>query len=214
MKGLLKNNLYAVYANAKVFSAFMVLLGIFVVAVVSQSLLIGYVMIGIVGFSVDAITVTKNESASKWGKYKLTTPVKRADIVKSLFLNQIIWLLIGMIFAGTGVSLSWLLHGCPFDQSVDVLTLIALGVSMSLFTGAIFFPMFYSGGEERSGAFLVIALLCAFGLDWVIVSVLNDLLEPGINTILVGAAALIVCSLSAFLLSYPLSVAVFKRKEF
>ena len=95
MKGLLRNNLYAALSNAKVFSGFMILFGIFAVAVISQSLQISYAMIGIIGFSVNAIAVTKNEYVSKWGKYKLTLPVKRTDIVKSLFLNQMIWLLVG-----------------------------------------------------------------------------------------------------------------------
>ena len=72
MKGLLKNNLYATLSNAKVFSGFMILFGLFVVPVVSQSLQIGYVMTGIIGFSVNAIAITKNEFLSKWGKYKLT----------------------------------------------------------------------------------------------------------------------------------------------
>ena len=53
MKGLLKNNFLTVYANAKVFSIFMFLLGVFVVAVVSQPLLIGYGLLCMVGFSVN-----------------------------------------------------------------------------------------------------------------------------------------------------------------
>lgn len=214
MKGLIKNNLFAVWANAKVFSVFMLILGIFVVAVRSQSFLICYVLIGIVGFSVNAIVVTKNEFVSKWGKYKLTLPVRRADIVKSYFINQIIWLLFGTLFAGTGMGVSWLIHGCPFDQSIDVLTMVSLGVSISLFMGAIFFPLFYLGGAERSDVFLVITLLCAFAIDLVIVTVINELLEPGITTILLGAAALLVCSLLVFSLSYPLTVSIFKRKEY
>lgn len=214
MKGLLKNNFLAVCASGKVFAAFMLLLGIFVVAVISQSLLIGYAMIGMVGFSVNAIAVAKNEFISKWGKYKLTLPVKRADIVKSLFLNQIIWLLIGTLFALTGTGLSWLLHGCPFDQPIDIITMFALGLSISLFTGAAFFPMFYLGGAERSEVFLVIALLCAVAVDSVIVSVLNDLLEPGTATILVGAGALFAGSLLAFGLSCLLSVVLFKKNEY
>ena len=83
MKGLLKNNFFIVWANAKVFSIFMLIIGIFIIAVRDQSFQIGYVMIGIVGFSVNAIAVVKNEFISKWGKYKLTLPVKRSDIVKS-----------------------------------------------------------------------------------------------------------------------------------
>ena len=46
MKGLLKNNYFAVRSNAKAFSVFMLLLGIFVVAVISPSLLMGYALQG------------------------------------------------------------------------------------------------------------------------------------------------------------------------
>ena len=164
MKGLLKNNFFAVYANVKVFSIFMFFLGVFVVAVISQPLLFGYALLGTVGFSANAITSIKKEYVSKWGKYKLTLPVKRADIIKSYFLSQLIWLLVGMLLGGISVSLSWLLHGCPFDNAIDAITLFAFGVSMNLFTGAFFFPLFYLGGEERSEAFLVISLLRAVGV--------------------------------------------------
>lgn len=214
MKGLLKNNFFAVCANAKVFSIFMISFGVFVVAVVSQSLLIGYVMIGMVGFSVNAAAVAKNEFSSKWGKYKLTLPVRRIEIVRSLFWNQIIWLVIGTFFAGMGVSLSWLLHGCPFDQAIDTLTMFALGISMSLFMGAVFFPLFYLVGEERSEVLLIISLLCAFCINFVIISIMNDLLDPGIIAVLAGNAVMISSSISMFALSYWLTVEIFKRKEY
>ncbi|MDE6847109.1 MAG: ABC-2 transporter permease [Lachnospiraceae bacterium] len=214
MKGLLRNNLYGTLSNAKVFSGFMVLYGMFGVAVISQSVQIGYVMISILGFSVSAIIVAKNEFTTKWGKYKLTLPVRRVDIVKSQFVNQMIWLLAGTIFAGIELGLSWLLHGCPFDQYIDALTMFALGISMSLFMGAIFFPLFYAGGEERGEVFWMIAILCAFGIDYIIVTILNSLLEPGITTIVFKAAALVGCSLAAFGLSYQLTVGIFRRKEY
>lgn len=188
--------------------------GAFSVAVVSQSVQIGYVMIGIIGFSVSAIIVAKNEFTTKWGKYKLTLPVKRADIVRSQFANQIIWLLVGIVFVGVELGLSWLLHGCPFDYDIDVLTMFALGISMSLFMGAIFFPLFYAGGEERGEMFWMIAILCAFGIDYTIATILNSLLEPGITTVVCGAVTLVRCSLAAFGLSYPLTVGIFRRKEY
>ena len=214
MKGLLKNNFYAAYANARVFCVFMVLLGAFAAAVISQSLVIGYVLTVIIGFSFNAAAVAKNEFISKWGKYKLTMPVRRADIVKSLFLNEVLWLLVGILFAGIETGLSWLLHGCPFDQPIDILSMFALGISMSLFMGAVFFPMFYLGGEERSEVFLVISILCAFGIDLVIINIVNDVLEPGIVNILIGAAVLVGSSLLAFGISCLLSVVIFKRKEY
>lgn len=214
MKGLLKNNLYGAFINAKVFAGFMILFGILGVAVASQSVQISYALTGVVGFSLNAIVVIKNEFTTKWSKYKLTLPVRRADIIKSQFLNQMIWLLVGIFFVGIELDLSWLLHGCPFDQQIDVLNMFAIAISMSLFMGAIFFPLFYAGGEEKGEALIIIALLCAFGLDYMIVSILNHLLEPGMATILFGIVVLIGCSVVAFGLSYPLTVEIFKRKEY
>ena len=214
MKGLLKNNFFAVYANVKVFSIFMFFLGVFVVAVISQPLLFGYALLGTVGFSANAITSIKKEYVSKWGKYKLTLPVKRADIIKSYFLSQLIWLLVGMLLGGISVSLSWLLHGCPFDNAIDAITLFAFGVSMNLFTGAFFFPLFYLGGEERSEAFLVISLLSAVGVALGISSLINFYLEPGLATILLGSAILLICSVLTFILSYPWTVSIYNKKEY
>lgn len=214
MKGLLKNNMYATLSGARVFSGFMLLFGIFAAAVISQPMQIGYAMIGIVGFSVNAAAAVRNEFVSKWGKYKLILPVKRADIVKSIFQNQLFWLLIGALLAGAETGISCLLHGCSFDQPIDMLTMFALGISMSLFMDALFFPLFFLGGEERSEVFLVIALLCAFGIDLALISALNSLLKPGIFSILLCAAILLASSLLAFVLSYPLTVCIFRRKEY
>ena len=112
----------------------------------------------IIGFSISAIIVAKNEFTTKWGKHKLTLPVKRADIVKSQFLNQVIWLLVGV--------------------------------------------------------FWMFSILCAFGIDYTIITILNSLLELGITTIVFGTTALIVCSLAAFGVSYPVTVGIFERKEY
>ncbi len=216
MKGLLKNNFYAVRSSAKTFSIFMLLSGVFVTVVVSQQLLIFYILLGMIGFSINAIAGMGKDYVSKWGKYKLTAPVKRADIVKSCFINQLIWLLVGAVFAGASMGLSWFLHGCPFDRSIDALMVFSIGISISLFAGAIFFPLFYLGGEERNGAFLVISLLCAIGIVMVITACINNAFGIGMTTleIILGIMIMLACSLIAFGLSYPVTVALFKRKEY
>ena len=214
MKGLLKNNFLTVYSNAKVFSIFMLISGLFVIAVISQTLLIGYVLLSMVGFSTNAITSIKKEFISKWEKYKLTLPVKRAAIVKSYFISQLIWLPVGTLYAAIVISLSWALHGCPYDNSIDVVSIFALGISVSIFTGAFFFPLLYLGGEERSDVFLVISLLCGIGTVLGIISLLNLYLAPGITTILLSAAVLLFSSLLLFALSYPLSVIIYHKKEY
>ena len=170
MKALLKNNYLAVCSNVKTISVFKLMFGIFVIPVISPSLLIGYVLLNIVGFSVIAVTSIKKEFVSKWGKYILTLPIKRSNIVKSYFISQLIWLIVGLVFAGASISLSWLLHGCPFDNSIDTLSVFALGISVSFLTVAFFFPLFYLGGEEKGEVSLVISLFCGIGITLGIIS--------------------------------------------
>lgn len=207
MRGLLKNNFFAVLDNAKVFSVFMFLWGVLVVAIPSETFQMWFVLIGIIGFPLNAAAGIGKEFTSKWGKYKLTLPVKRADIVRSLFLSQIIWLFIGLFFAAMGIVLSFLLHGYSYDLFIGMFGMFALGISVSLFMGAMFLPLLYLGGEEKSMAFLVITLLFAFGIVSVLFNV-NDAAP------LIGIAVSIICSVLVYALSYPLTLRIFERKEY
>lgn len=207
MRGLLKNNFLAVFTNAKIFSVFMLIFGAFSVIVVSPSLQMYFVVIAIAGFSINTAAVLNNEYGSKWGKYKLTLPVRRADIVKSLFLNHIFWLLIGTLFAVAETGLSWLLHGSTFEHPADILSMYALGISISLFMGAIFIPLFYLGGEDKSTVFLILSLLGAIGIDAVLANVTDA-------SFLLGVVIMIACSALTFALSYPLTVRIFEKREY
>ena len=131
MKGLFRNNFFAVWINAKVFLIFMLLFAIVVTIIPEQTLQMYFIMIGIVGFSVIAATAIGNEFSLKWGKYKLTLPVKRTDIVRSLFLNQIFWIIVGTLFVGIATGLSYMIHGFSFDQFSGIFRLFILGIRYS-----------------------------------------------------------------------------------
>lgn len=94
MKGLFKSNFLAVWTNAKIFLLFMFAMGIAVIIIPDQTWQMYFIIIGIVGLAVNAATVIGNEFSSKWGKYKLTLPVKRIDIVKSLYIIIYVFLTI------------------------------------------------------------------------------------------------------------------------
>lgn len=217
MKGLFINNVYATLSNAKVFSGIMLLVGMFVVIMDNKipSLIIGYMLLGMVGFSLTAIASLQKEGATKWSKYKLTAPVKRSDIVKSYFINLLLWLIVGTIFAGTAVILSIILHGFPFDRNTDIFMLFVVGIGVSLFMGAVFFPLFYLGGEERSEVFLGISLLCSIAMLMGLAAFINTLF-PDMTTLqlILSGMMILACAGSAFTLSYPLTVGIFKRKEY
>ena len=203
MKGLFRNNFFAVWINAKVFLIFMLLFAIVVTIIPVQTLQMYFIMIGIVGFSVIAATAIGNEFSLKWGKYKLTLPVKRTDIVRSLFLNQIFWIIVGTLFTGIASGLSYMIHGFSFDQFSGIFSLFILAVSISFFMGAIFIPMIYLTGEDKIVVFLIISLFCAVGIAAML-----------FNIPLFGNAIIITCALMLFAVSYPLTISIFKRKEF
>ncbi len=68
----------------------MLVMGIVVIIIPDQTWQMYFIIIGIVGLSVNAATAIGNEFSSKWGKYKLTLPVKRIDIVKRLIHQSVI----------------------------------------------------------------------------------------------------------------------------
>ena len=203
MKGLFRNNFFAVWINAKVFLIFMLLFAIVVTIIPEQTLQMYFIMIGIVGFSVIAATAIGNEFSLKWGKYKLTLPVKRTDIVRSLFLNQIFWTIVGTLFTGIVTGLSYMIQGFSFDQFSGIFSLFILAVSISFFMGAIFIPMIYLTGEDKIVVFLIISLFCAVGISAML-----------FNIPLFGNVIIITCALLLFAVSYPLTISIFKRKEF
>ena len=203
MKGLFRNNFFAVWINAKVFLIFMLLFAIVVTIIPAQTLQMYFIMIGIVGFSVIAATAIGNEFSLKWGKYKLTLPVKRTDIVRSLFLNQILGIIVGTLFVGIATGLSYMIHGFSFDQFSGIFRLFILGISISFFMGAIFIPLIYLTGEDKIVVFLIISLFCAVGIAAML-----------FNIPLFGNVIIITCALLLFAVSYPLTISIFKRKEF
>jgi len=218
MRGLLKNNYYATLSNGKAFSVVIILLGVFVVAMDNKipSLIIGYMLLVMIGFPLNSIASLRKESAAKWSKYKLTAPVKRSAIVRSYFLSLLLWLIVGMSFAGIGVALSIMLHGFPFDRNTDVFMLFVVGIGISLFMGAIFFPLFYLGGEERNEVFLIISVLCGIGLVMGLTSFINTLFPAPMTTIQVisGGVIILASALLTFVLSCPLTVSVYQKREY
>lgn len=218
MRGLIKNNFYASLSNVKFFSAILLLLGLFVTAVDNEipTLLIGYMFLSMIGFSVNAAAGMRKEGASKWEKYKLTVPVKRTDIIKSYFFCQLLHLGTGVVFTAVCVSLSVLLHGFPFDRSTDVLMLFTAGICVSLFMSAVFLPCFYLGGDERNEAVLIISLLCGAGIFMGLVSLENRVFGPQMTVAetLAAAGILLCCAFAAFGISYPLTAGIFKKKEY
>lgn len=216
MKGLLKNNYYAMLPNTKVLLIVVSFLLVLNIGLKNQILMISYVLLCMIGFPLNSVTSLQKESVTKWNKYKLTMPVTRAAIVRSYYVSLLLCLSIGIVFAGVGIVPAIMLHGFPFDKNIDIFMLLVAGASSSLFMGAIFLPLFYSDGEERGEMFLVISVLCGIGIVIGIIVCINILVPPPVTTmqLILSGIGMLVSALIIFAVSYPLTVAVYHKKEY
>lgn len=218
MKGLLRNNFYAADSNLKAYAAIILSLGLFVVAMDNAipNLLTNYIIISMTGFSLNGVICIRQEADSKWPTYKLTTPVKRSDIVKSYYVTHLLWITAGVLHAALCITLSVTLHGFPFDMLTDVMMLFVTGISVNLFLGALFFPLIYACGSERYSVVSFLSLLGAIVIVTSIVSLINYLFGHTMTTlqIIVSGVGILMLAAVCFLLSCPVSISIFHKKEY
>lgn len=217
MTGLMRSNFYAARANETLFAGVLCALCAFVAAIDNDvpTPLIGFMLLSLVGFSFQAMASLRRECGGKWGRYKLTAPVRRRDVLRSQMIGQLIWLAVGAGAAAAGAGLSVLLHGNPFDLATDPLMIYTVGISVNLWMGALFFPLYVMAGEERSEAVLAVSLLGAIIVVMALVSAINALIGPdaAIAVLLLSAGLLLVLALAAFAAAYCLAAWLFLRKD-
>lgn len=217
MKGLLRNNLYAVLSNLKDFSAILFLFCITAIVLGRVQLFItGFMILSMVGFPICFIISLRKESAGNWNKYKLTLPVKRSEVVKSHLITHVMFLLIGVLLACIGLALVISLRGIPFDRKIDILMIFTLGIGISLFLGAFFFPLYFLLGEDRNEIILGGSLLCSVLLFAGIILYINTLFGPHMTTtqMVTGSGILLGFGVFMFCISFPAAVSAYKIKEY
>lgn len=217
MKGLLRNNFYAASISRRIFGEIVVLVLLLAVLTAGRpTFLICCMLASMAGFPLNAMAGLRREAGSKWWKYKLTVPVRRSDLVKSYFAIQIFWLLVGGLLAGLESGLVLLLYGFPFDRGTDLFMIFVLGMGISLFAAAIFFPLFFLSSEARSELCLLAGLAGAAGLSMGITRLINVGFGPAMTSLQVifGGFLLLACAALLFALSCPLTIAIFEKKEY
>lgn len=216
MKGLLTNNYYATVANAKIFSIAMVLLCALAICYENLVFFIGFMVLCMIGFSLISIAGLRRDLGTKWNKYKLTVPVRRADIIRSYYLSLILWLLLGMIIVGSGVACSIILRSFILDLYIDIYNMYVFSVGVSLFIGAVFFPLFFSrGGEDRNEALLAISILCGNGIVSGMIVLMNRLFSDMTDTeIIIAGMIILTIAMIAFVLSYILTIRIYRKRDY
>jgi ABC-2 type transport system permease protein len=217
MQGLMKNNHYKIIATFKLLFLFIVITGIAIVVFGKRntSFLTAFSYLSTIGFSLSTAIGLRKNNTGKWKQYMLTLPVKRSDIIKSVYLTQGIVLIAGIIVAGIVFSTSFLIHGFSYYRHIDILLIFSSSIGISLFMSAVFFPCSYADNKDRAEVIGIISLLIGAGIVLGLITILNIVFEKpnDIQLILMGIGSIIL-SFAAYLLSYIFTAVTFLRKEF
>lgn len=217
MQGLMRNNYYKILSTLKLFLCFILFTGIATVIFDNRNtgLLTGFLYLSMVGLPWSTAVGLRKNSGGKWNRYLLTLPVKRCDIVKSVFLTQLSSLGMGMLLTGAVFFFSFLIHGFPFYRHVDVLLLLSSSVGVTLFMSAVFFPISYMDTKDRTEVTGTISLLIGIGMVVGIAILINSVFgkvsELQLVFFSIGIQIFAVC---IYVLSYFFASRIFLRREF
>ena len=213
MKGLFLNNFYSAIGNMKLFMCIVFVMGAALLVTGNATILELFVYIAITAFSINGVAGLRKSSTGKWDKYELTLPVRRKDIVASKFLSYLFWIAIGTIVSLVFVGAATAIHGTMgfFTRGLeDFISMALLGIGISMMSGAIFYPISYIFGIEKSDTLLRISIIMSIGLVILIIYALNKFL-PIHNYIRLGIFAAFYSLM--YIISYFVTLNIYNSKD-
>ncbi|MDO5519791.1 MAG: ABC-2 transporter permease [bacterium] len=217
MKGLIRNNFYSVNSALKWSIAVCIILNIAVLIGVIHfpniNVFLPILMLAQMGAFVGLTgTALQKDNTSKWSKYERTLPVKISDMVMARYISFLIFSLIGMLLASITVVIFWVVSA----QAVSVESVgfgYSFGIVFSLLVPALLYPLVLKFGADKSEILLMISvviIMCLFAGG-------NGILAPFLyklnNADMIYRVACVAISMAAFIASYFVSLAIYKREN-
>ena len=143
----------------KLFAFFVLIAAIALLVTGDCTIMELFVYISITALSATAVSSMRKDAEAKWNKYELTLPIKRKGIIKCKYLSYLFWVLIGTVIAVIFTGLAVFIHGNVFFAYgfQDTISLFALGIGIAVMVGALFYPMAYLFGADKSETLLVVS---------------------------------------------------------
>lgn len=215
MKGLLRNHYYKILSGLRILLIFILLAGALILLFGGgEDLLTAFLCLSVIAFPFISSIAVRKSGGGKWDQYILSLPVRRYEIVKSVFITQLITILIGSAISMVLFLTSFAIHGFMFYRYVDVLLLFSSAIGTSLIMNAIFLPISYLDSSDRIEAVSIISLIIAVAAMTALITVINIFLEKPSNIQLaVFGVGILILSSAAFVLSYFLTVGIYSKKD-
>ena len=212
MRGLIRNNLYAMESNiilAFVLSAFLAVSSLFM----KNAALIPYMIaIQVFLFVVNIGTALRADEMAKWSQYEITLPVSRSNLVLAKYVSIVILLICGVLMGAVTVLLAYI--GGHSMTPPTLLRGFAVGLTLSFFSIAVLYPVVLKLGTEKNELIVILSAFGAIGLQLLTAACLSQW-TGGMNMRhpLVEAAAALIAMIT-FFVSYFVSIKIHKSKEF
>ena len=173
-----------------------------------------------VALSVLPISAFAYDEQARWDKYAAATPAGRRGVVKSKSAFTLLLLAVASLFTLVILEALWFLGKEDIGSWAEPLMVVGVMNCISLLIASVTLPVMFKYGSEKSRVISMVICVGVFGS----VALLAFLAEKGINFSAMGvaisslspwiiAAALLLVTVAATLLSYRLSLRIYTKRE-
>jgi ABC-2 type transport system permease protein len=212
MRGLLLNNYYSLQNNIKSSLGIALLLSLVSFAGVDRSVLNAVIAAQIWIFVLSIGASLQMDEASKWNRFELTMPIRRKTVIHAKYLSFLMLILMGTAVSLVTLALTYVSKGDIAHLNLS--TGYTFGLSLSISTLAIYYPVILKFGVEKSEQMVMISAGLSLGLRllvWMLLNLYRD--DVNFNGPETGYVTLIPAVL-LFAVSYLFAVRIHRNKEF
>lgn len=226
MTGLVLTNVYMVYRNISIYMVGAIIIGVVLLVYMGDEVFFGsstqqlapklMMLLSIL----PTFEMLKIGAKSGYDKYVLTLPVRRGTIVKSHYSFLVFMLVFALLVMLVTLYVFSLFSWISFDMFLwqEILSIAAI----YLLAGAIVLPAIYLFGAQRSDIFVLTAFFGAMSFAGVLSKALQsvarligvDLVNLTLTTFVVFVIIFTTVCLLTYVLSYFISLAIYRKKEF
>lgn len=214
MKGLIYKDFVMLRKQLTTYLVFLIVYGGFCIAgVFPTSILVA--LVAVVGLTVPLSSVATDD-ATHWDRYAVSTPVSRRGIVAGKYLFAVLVILLGAAVTAVLMLLFWS-FGMADASLEELLSMVAACIFLTLLLNAVTLPFLLKYGAEKARMISMVLFVSIFGGSILVGGLISRGLElPRFPdwVLLSGPILLAVFCVAAYLVSYLISLNIYRKKEF
>lgn len=209
MKGLILKEFLSLKGYMKTIMVILVFYLIFGFVEEENASFVYYIIIFVFGFI--SITSFSYDEKANWNPYAITLPVTRSQIVLSKYIVSICLIILGIFTSFLYKCIFFIYNKTSITQ--DILPSYFISLSIGIIFLSVMIPLFFQFGVEKARILLfIIIAIPTFAMSFL--SKQNDFLSSWAKIVDYLPYLLLSVALIVVMISYHISVHLFKNKEF